>query len=381
MSILVCPASSLAYGTARRHAFRIERDSLRRRRGRGRSRGRAENFFDFYDDWDDEEDANTSALAWGDDELDSLLAGSRSPNQQQPRRQRAMSYGSRGRRLGPVHPSDSEQDPTLIPGSSYLGFLERLPWRIGARVLRYKPSAANLQENPGGLRMSDAEAQHLLREEPSPPRKKGHGRQRSGTQNSRSTTNSLSSRGDLIMSDEEDDAVPLDDEFALALGRRTTNMTSDQSSGRTGSSGRRPGASRQSTRTPSSKSARSQRSSSRKSPTSPVSPSVEQVDAPSMQELRHEEEQIRKEEEMEIEQKREAAQRLALTKGLSSGGAKSPTTEIKPDPVEGDTETPPMTEITSPRPLSPEPTSESRNEEAAPQQQDPPPDELRSDPP
>ena len=355
--------------------------NLRRRRGRGRSRGRAENFFDFYDDWDDEEDANASALAWGDDELDSLLAGSRSPNQQQPRRQRAMSYGSRGRRLGPVHPSDTEQDPTLIPGSSYLGFLERLPWRIGARVLRYKPSAANLQENPGGLRMSDAESQHLLGDDSSPPRKRGHGRQRSGTQNSRSTTNSLSSRGDLIMSDEEDDAVPLDDEFALELGRRTTHVTSDQSSGKTGSSGRRPGTSRRSTRTPSSKSPKSQRSSSRRNSTSRISPSVEQVDAPSMQELRREEEQIRKEEEMEIEQKREIAQRLALTKGLSSADGRSATTEIKPDPVEDESEAPPMTEIPSPRPSSPVPTSDPRNEESASQQQDSTPNPTRPDPP
>ena len=357
--------------------------SLRRRRGRGRSRGRAENFFDFYDDWEDEEDANSSALAWGDDELDSLLAGSRSPNQQQPRRQRAMSYGSRGRRLGPVHPSDSEQDPTIIPGSSYLGFLERLPWRIGARVLRYKPSAANLQENPGGLRMADAEAQYLLGDESSPPRRKGHGRQRSDTQNSRSTTNSLSSRGDLIMSDEEDDAVPLDDDIALALGRRTTNVsTSDQNSSKTGSSGRRPGPSRRSTRTPSSKSAKSQRSSSRKSPTNPTSPSVEQVDAPSMQELRQEEEQIRKEEEMEIEQKREAAQRLAVSKGLDSTDAKSPTAEIKPDPIEEDTETPSMTEITSPRPMSPDLTTESRgNGDDGTKQQDLAPDTSRPDPP
>ena len=357
------------------------RDDDLRRRGRGRSRGRAENFFDFYDDWDDVDDANTSAIAWGDDELDSLLAASRSPGLQ-PRRQRAMSYGSRGRRLGPVYPSDSQQDPTIIPGSSYLGFLERLPWRIGARVLRYKPSAANLQENPGGLRMSDAEAQHLLGEDTrSPARKKGHGRQRSDTQNSRSTTNSLSSRGDLIMSDEEDDAVPLDDEFALALGRRTTNVTSDQSSGKTGSSGRRPGTSRRSTRTPSSKSAKSQRSSSRKSLTSPISPTVELVEAPSMQELRQEEEQIRKEEEMEIEQKREAAQQLALAKGLSSADTKSPTAETKHDPAEDSTETPSMTEFSSPRPNSPAPISERWDEDAAPQQQDPPPDKSTPDPP
>ena len=357
--------------------------NLRRRRGRGRSRGRAENFFDFYDDWQDEEDADTSAMAWGDDELDSLLAGSRSPNQQQPRRQRAMSYGSRGRRMGPVHPSDSEQDPTIIPGSSYLGFLERLPWRIGARVLRYKPSAANLQEHPGGLKMSDAEAEQFLRGETNPPPKKGHGRQRSDTQNSRSTMNSLSSRGDLIMSDEDDDAIAIDDEFALALGRRSTNVPSeDHSSGKTGSSGRRPGNSRRSTRTASSKSIKSPRSSSHKSLTSPKSPSVEQVEAQSLQELRQEEEQIRKEEEMEIQQKRDLAHRLAVSKGLSSLDAKSPTAEIKPDPIEENTETPSMTEITSPRPMSPEPVSDRRNQSTEPSQpREDETDESMPDPP
>jgi len=50
------------------------------------------------------------------------------------------------------------------------------------------------------------------------------------------------------MSDEEDDAVPLDDEFAaVMLSRRMTNQgsTEDQSSGKSRSgSGKRPGASR-----------------------------------------------------------------------------------------------------------------------------------------
>jgi hypothetical protein len=337
-------------------------DQLRRRRGRGRSRGRAENFFDFYDDWNDEEVGEDSTMAWGNDELDSLLAGNQSPTAQ-PRRQRRMSYGSRGRMQGMAHPSDVEQDPTIIPGSSYLGFLERLPWKIGSRALKYKPSAANLQEHPGGLKMSDAERQHLLeQDEMSPPRKKGHGRQRSDTQASRSTTNSLSSRGDLIMSDEDDDAIPLDDEFAVTLGRRITNTTSeDQSSGKTGSSGKRPGPSRRSTRAASSKSTKTQRSSSRKSLTSPMSPAIEQLDAPSMHELRQEEDQQRAAEEMEIEQKREAAQKMAAAKGLGSLDNKTATAEVKPDPVEDETETPSMTEITSPRPMSPASIPGTRN--------------------
>ena len=363
--------------------FSSRDDNLRRRRGRGRSRGRAENFFDFYDDWEDEEEAATNTLAWGDDELDSLLAGSKSPSQQQPRQQRAMSYGSRGRRMGPVH-SEGEQDPTIIPGSSYLGFLERLPWRIGARVLRYKPSAANLQENPGGLKMSDAESHHLLGEDDRSPRPQiAHGRRRSGTQTSQSTTNSLSSRGDLIMSDEDDDAVPLDDEFTDMLGRRTTNVTlDDRSSGNTGSSGKRPGPSRRSTRTASSKSSKNQRSSSQKSLTSLLSPAVEQVDAPSMQELRKEEDQARKEEEMEIEQKREAAQRLAAFRGLSSTDSQAATTEVKPESNEDGSETPSMIEITSPRPMSPDPLSQSRTEYSQlPNQSDSITDSTRPDPP
>jgi hypothetical protein len=304
------------------------RDSgARRRRGRRRSRGQAENYFDFYDDWDDEEDPVAGGQAWGNDELDSLLAG----RGQQPKRQRGMSYGSKSRRrAGPMQPSDAEEDPTIIPGSSYLGFLERLPFKIGSRVLKYRPSAANLQEHPGAHR-SDFESQPLLEEEGygTIPETRGHTRQRSATQNSRSTTNSLSSRGDLILSDEEGDAVPLDDEFAVMLSRRNTNTegADQQSSGK--NSAKR--LSRRSTqRTVSSKSksssnhstpskrSRSQRSRNFTSPNA-VSPSIEEVvPFPSMRELRQEEEEVRQLEELEIAQKREIAQRLAVERGLSA---------------------------------------------------------------
>ena len=338
--------------------FPNREDSMRRRRARGRSRGRAENFFDFYDDWDEDEMIN-SGMVWGNDELDSLLAG-RGAQPRQPQRQRTMSYGSRGRARGDIMSSEAEQDPTIIRASSYLGILESLPWRIGQRVLRYKPSAANLQENPGGLRMADAEVQPLLEEdEDVTDRTKGHTRQRSGTQNSRSSaTNSLSSRGDLILSEEEEDALEIDEEFAITLGRRTTNTTGvtseDQSSGKK-SARRTPGLSRRSTRTTSSK---SQRSPSQKSLASqPVSPSVEDVEAQqSMQELREEETQAEQTEELEIAQKREAAQRLAESKGLSSPDPKTATTEIKAHPDEGTEPFPSMIEVRSPRPMSPEPT-------------------------
>jgi hypothetical protein len=164
----------------------------------------------------------------------------------------------------------------------------------------------------------------------SEPTKKGHTRQRSSTQNSRATTNSLSSRGDLILSDEEDDAVPLDDEFAVMLSRRNTN-TDDQSSGRTGA-GKQKLSRRSTQRTVSSKSTRSQRSSNHSTPSkrsrsqksrnfsspNPTSPAVEHIDPfPSMQELRREEDQLQRQEELEIEQKRQAAHRLVLERGLS----------------------------------------------------------------
>ncbi|RMZ82031.1 hypothetical protein DV737_g2298, partial [Chaetothyriales sp. CBS 132003] len=249
-------------------------DNYRRRRARERSRGRAENFFDFYDDWDEDAE-NAGTMAWGDDELDGLLAGRGMQSQKQPERQRAMSYGTRARPKGVGKAADQGQDPTIIPGSSYLGFLEGLPWRIGQRVLRYRPSAANLQENPGGLRKVDADTEPLREDEEydgGPGQPKGHRRDRSETANSGSTSNSLSSRGDLILSDEEEDAREIDDEFAITLGRRTTSTSGtseDQFSARTGSSRRRQRLrSRRSTRTVSSKSNRStkmDRSASQKS--------------------------------------------------------------------------------------------------------------------
>ena len=291
------------------------------RRKRGRSRGRAEFNFDFYDDWDDDDDPGQSLLGWRNDDLDRALAGSQTS---QPRRQRAMSYGSRNKRKSGTVPRDVEPDPTIIPGSSYLGFLERLPWKIGNKNLRYKPSAADLQENPGGARKHENEADPLIEvgdEDDGLGKTVKHGRKRSGTSASRSTTNSLSSRGDLIPSDEEDDAVPLDDEFAMMLARRTTATGSeDQSTGR--GSSKTPDVSRASMRTVSSKSTKSRTSSSKKSnePTEPAL--VEQVEAQTILDLNKEEEQARVDQEMEVEQKREAAQKLATERGLASPRSK-----------------------------------------------------------
>lgn len=206
-------------------------DLLQRRR-RGRSLARVERNFGFYDDWDYDEDARDTIFGWGGDELDRLLAGSGST---QPGRHRRMSYGGArtGRKNLEVH-GDERQDPTVIPTSSILGFLDRLPWRLGSRVVKYRPSAADLQEHLP-YRNSRGEEEALLGdsdgeeydEDPSDLRSPRH---RSSTQSSRGTTNSLSSRGDLIPSDEEQaDAIPLDDSFALALDRRNTDLTLDSS--------------------------------------------------------------------------------------------------------------------------------------------------------
>ncbi|RVX72257.1 hypothetical protein B0A52_04461 [Exophiala mesophila] len=307
--------------------FPNRENNLRRRRGR--SGGRAEFNFNFYDAWDDDEDETDDArLAWGNDELDSLLAGRGA----QPSRQRAMSYGSRGRRKPTGTQPDPDQDPTIIPGSSYLGFLERLPWKIGSRKLRYKPSAADLQEHPGAHRARTAESAPLLEEneEVDGKWKKTHGRQRSDTATSRSTAGSRSSRGDLIMSDEEDDAVPLDDEFAVSLSRRITNqgMNDDQGSGKSkAAGGKRPGASRRNTRTPSSKSIKSPNSKNAKGQESPsqrslvlVSPAPVDDGTPTstLLDLKQQEEQAEQAEEAAIVQKRQAAHRLALERGLKS---------------------------------------------------------------
>src|SRR5579871_4974250 len=116
----------------------------RRRRQRGRTRGRLEHSFDFYDDWDEDEN---DLLGWGNDELEHLLAGS---TNQQPGLERPMSYGTskpnRPRRKSAVQPHDGGPDPTILPHSSYFGFIDRLPWKVGSKAVRYKPSAADLQE-------------------------------------------------------------------------------------------------------------------------------------------------------------------------------------------------------------------------------------------
>ena len=318
--------------------------------------------FDFYDDWDEDElneegGGSGGGLmgGWGNDELDRLLAGSgaHGGNEQQPLGgTRIMNYGSSrgkpGRRRSLVVTKDGVVgDPTIVPSSNMFGFWDRLSsWGIGSggggKAVRYRPSAADLQEHPGrrgkdadqgeeasalleesGEEEEDLESGHLAKS------KKGHGRKRSGTSNSRSTTNSLSSRGDLFPSEDEDDAIPLDDEFSMALERRTTGsgpMSDDMSSGRTKRS-KRPSTStsrRISARTASSKDTRSTESKPRDSSSSsgksktPAMVETSEIDQlPSLDDLKQEEERVRVEEKAEVENKRLAAQKLALERGLN----------------------------------------------------------------
>jgi hypothetical protein len=287
---------------------------LDRRRPRGQTRGRAEASFDFYDDWDEEE--NDALLGWGNgnDELNRLLAGSGST---QPGRERGMNYGTRRetpriRRKSLVQ--GESPDPNVIPASNYLGFMERI---IGRRGLRYKPSAADLQEHPGAHRVTPEEQEVLIEDSdedgPATTYKK-HRRVRSSTATSGHTTSSLSSRGDLFPSDDEDDAVPLDDEFAMALERRTTGSGPDEGSSRKTRSAGSKSRSRLSTRTVSTKSLQSpgrKASGSRREEAD-----VHTVNVPTLSELQAEEERVHREEEALVEEKRIAAKKLAQERGL-----------------------------------------------------------------
>jgi len=297
-------------------------------------RGSAEQSFDFYDDW--EEDENDGLLGWGNDELDRLWAGNNSNygtvSVAQPGRQRAMNYGNRnrdprfgtGRRKSAVQPHDGGPDPTIIPSSSYFGFLGRLPFNIGGKGLKYKPSAADLTEHPGQSRRTLEEEQPLIEDSGEDAEQgsenKGHRRQRSHTNMSGHTTDSLSSRGDIFPSEDElDDAVPLDDEFTMALERRTTNQWHDDtSSGKTRAS-KRPGGSHVSTRTVSSGKRSATEAHSKRSASAAIAEVSTLSDVKIEEErLLQEEEQVRLEEEQEIQRKRQDAQQLALKRGLAS---------------------------------------------------------------
>jgi hypothetical protein len=291
----------------------------RLRRQRGWSRGRPELNFDFYDDW--EEDETDGLLGWGNNDLDRLLAGGSSygttgHNHNQPQRERGMNYGKKARRKSAVQPHDGV-DPTIIPSSSYFGFLGKLPWKLGGKGLRYKPSAADLTEHPGAGRRYQEEQEPLMEEssEESNRGKRQHKRNRSETAGSAYTTDSFSSRGDIFPSEDEiDDAVPIDDEFTMALERRNTGQISDENSSSRAGSGKRGSRSRLSMRTVSS---RSTRSSGRRGRGDSVSGGIDEIPVPTLAELKNEEEELERREEADLERKRSAAQRLAEERGLT----------------------------------------------------------------
>lgn len=313
----------------------------RARRARDRERARAAYSFDFYDDWDDDlggEDHGGILGGWRGEDWDRLLAGTGKGRRggagevlEQPRsRKRGMSYGTRGVRKK----SGDEEDPTIIPSTTPIGFLGKLPFKIGG-TLRYKPSAANLQEHPGASRHTfagerepllgaDEDDYHIV-ESPTGTRK------RSGTAGSGDTSDSFRSRGDLFPSDGEgdEDAIPLDDEFAVALDRMD-----DQSSSRTKSSKGKRNASYTMTRSASRTTLGSIRSRHSvlpgRSPAASMPQTPELASAPSMEDLRHEEEQIRRQEDEEVERKRQAAAQLATERGLHLENAQvEPKPEVK----------------------------------------------------
>ncbi|KAL3957110.1 hypothetical protein ACCO45_007688 [Purpureocillium lilacinum] len=310
-------------------------ERLRRRRERERTHGAAEYSFDFYDDWYEEENGAGGGGggllgSWGGEDWDRLLAGTGSARKhaggettEQPRRKRGMSYGTRGPRR-----KTTEQDPTIIPSTQPIGFLSKLPWKMGG-TLRYKPSAADLQEHPGkhdhdhGHGHGLAESEPLLGPDTSSDYRPLHvARQRSGTTGSGDTSDSYRSRGDLFPSDGEgdEDAVPLDDEVTYDMIRKD-----DRSSGKTSrtrsSKGKRPAEGLATSRTVSRTTLGS--SISGESPeldrtlrSLPVTPDVENV--PSLEDLEREEERLRQEEEEEVARRKEAARQLAAQKGLGT---------------------------------------------------------------
>ena len=317
-------------------------ERARRLRDRGRTRGRAELSFDFYDDWDEDDGllgAGRGGLGgWGNDELDRLLAGSGSHSgsyegvSDAPKRKRGMSYGTRGGR------KSLEADPTVIPNTNALGFLGRLPFKLGG-TLRYKPSAADLQDHPGSKRADqnfrdEEQGEPLLDDHSEDERhaRKGHTRNRSSTVSSGETTDSFRSRGDLFPSDGEDDAVPLSDEFAMVLERRMTGSgQDDRSSAKTRSSkGKRPSGSRTVSRNMSRRALSStsqsrpsigthRASSASSNNRTPDTTSPGMIETPSLSDLKAEDERIRHDEEIEVERKRQAAIKLAVERGLHVG--------------------------------------------------------------
>lgn len=370
---LACLGDSVEPCIAPCFGDRDERARRARARDREREHARAEYTFDFYDDWDDDDELLASGGGgygggygggagygggggggilggWAGsnsrgEDWDRLIGGSGATAgrkgshggevAEQPKRKRGMSYGTRGaRRKSGVE----EEDPTIIPSTAPLGFLGRLPWKIGG-TLRYKPSAANLQDHPGSHH--PGENQPLLLdsdgEEDIHPRVTAQMRKRSGTADSGDTSDSYRSRGDLFPSDGEgdEDAIPIDDEFAVALDRVDDRASSNTRS----SKGKRRADSRRVSRTVSattlsSSASRSsllaaKRGSGEQPPPPPPPFTLQQHLEDSIHSVlaatptpiedlhREEEEEVERQEDQEVARKREAAAQLARERGLS----------------------------------------------------------------
>ncbi|KZL81898.1 hypothetical protein CI238_06440 [Colletotrichum incanum] len=311
-------------------------ERARKRRERERAGGRAEYSFDFYDDWYAEDQDGGFLGGWGNDDWDRLLAGTGSQRkhagevQDQPKRKRGMSYGTRGRGSKVL-----ESDPTVIPSTQPIGFLGKLPWKLG-KTLRYKPSAADLQDHPRQHdEMGMGETEPLLGDDSDDDvfqSRTAKTRNRSGTTGSGVSSDSYRSRGDLFPSDGEgeEDAVPLDDEFMVL-----DKVRDDRSSSRTkASKGKRRADGRPMSRTVSRATIDSSHSmlspgarrSSMSTPTTPDTPVAPSMEA-SMEELQMEEERIQREEDEEVERKRQAALQLASERGLHDGSEGGTTEE------------------------------------------------------
>lgn len=286
----------------------------RLRQKRTRSRG-PESSFDFYDDW-------AADNEWGNDEFERLLGEPQDDGgDEQPGRHGGMNYGSTGRNRAKsaVLPYGGGPDPTVIPKSSYFGFLQKLPFQPGTQKgLRYKPSAADLKQvkHGGSKRIKeDIREEGGAQDTGISAKPGGERRNTASSDTSGRTVDSYSSRGDIFPSDDEEytDAIPLDDEFAMALERRSTRDDL--------SNGKRPRFSRNSTQSRSSRSIdRRSRPVSTKSATSiPEQQTFESIaePAPTLEELEEEEQRLKKQEELDIVTRREAAQRLARERGLS----------------------------------------------------------------
>ncbi|KAJ4256663.1 hypothetical protein NW762_008759 [Fusarium torreyae] len=316
-------------------------ERLRRRRERELSQNRAEYSFDFYDDWYEEEQGGSLFGAWGNEDWDRLLAGTGSQRKhntgetsEQPRRKRGMSYGTRDRR----RKSSIGDDPTVIPKTQPIGFLSKLPWKMGGGTLRYKPSAADLQDNP--QRHGEGESEPLLHSDDGsdfvdlPVTRK-----RSGTTGSGDTSDSYRSRGDLFPSDGEgeEDAIPLDDEVTYDMVRK------DDRSGRSGrasSKGKKPVSGMAGSRTVSrttlgSVASKDEYRMERRATSFSITPEAE--DTPSLHDLEREEQMLQREQDEEVERKKQAAAQLAAEKGLTErrSGLQS-VSDAKPEVAEDD---------------------------------------------